>query len=126
MADEVLSERTLRADPIVSAHRRAHRIEADMRARSVVAKGETPASEDGLLITNACDGRRPGAGDDEPAIRARMGADAGGRRIVPGLDAQELRQSRRDPRLVARAFEPGEPEADRDRSGVGLIEPGVE
>ena len=38
---------------------------------------------------------------------------------------KKLRKSRCDSRLVAVALEPGQPQAHRDRSGVGLIEPGV-
>ena len=95
-----------------------------MRARPVVAEGETAPADDGLLVPNASNRRRAGAGDYEFAIRARMGPDAGGGRIVSGPDAQEPGNA---PRLAPgrSAFKLASPRPDSDRTAVGLIEPGA-
>ena len=77
------------------------------------------------VAPNAGDRRRAGAGDDEPAVRARMRADAGGGGVVRRAHEPKARKSRRDSRLVAPVLESGEPEADRDSPPIGVAEPGL-
>ena len=74
---------------------------------------------------NARDRRRAGAGDDEFAIRAGVGADAGNRSVVHCAHEAKIRKSGRDSRGVIRVLEPRKPEAHGDRSGVGFAEPGL-
>ena len=96
-----------------------------MRAGSVVAEREPAPANDGFLTLNACDRRRAGAGDHQPAVRAGVGADAGGGGVVRRAHQPKAGKSGGHPRLVASLLEPGEPEPYRNRSPMKVGQPGV-
>jgi hypothetical protein len=94
-------------------------------ARSVVAERESASADDGFVALNAGDRRRPGAGDDEPAVRAGMGADAGGGGVVRCAYEPKARKSRRHSRLVALLLEPRKPESHCDPPPIAVAESGL-
>ena len=89
----------------------------------IVAEREAASSDDRFPAGDADDRDRAGTGVHQPAVRAGMGADAGGRCVVCRAHQPIARKRLDDPRLVARVAEAGKPEADRDARVVGAIEP---
>ena len=82
-------------------------------------------ADDRLLAPNPGDRGRAGAGDDQPAVRAGVGADAGGGRIVRRAHQAKAGKGGRYSRRVAFFLEPGEPEADRDQPPIGVLKSGL-
>ena len=94
-----------------------------MRARAVVAERETAPADDRLLAPHAGDRRGAGAGDDQPAIRARMGADAGGRSHRSRRGRAKSRE--RPPRPASASLSPLNPASPRPiaiEPPIGFVE----
>ena len=124
-SQDVVGQRARRRKAVKCAHRGTQRIEADMRARSVVAERESASANDGFLALNARDRRRAGAGDHQPAVRAGVRADASGGRVVRRAHKPKAGKSRGHSRLVASLLEAGKPESHCDRPPIAFAEPGL-